>query len=125
MRKYSKQNKNFIVVVLYVISSITAIYTLFSIYNSYIYISGLVNNNGLVISEQLMSVVSYYINASMPYVFYTIAIWGIGYIIYKLDNLKMYETNSEDNQVEKDINIEGAEEDLDSFINELKSDNIQ
>ncbi|WP_195237022.1 MULTISPECIES: hypothetical protein [unclassified Romboutsia] len=125
MRKYSKQNKNFIVVVLYVISSITAIYTLFSIYNSYIYISGLVNNNGLVISEQLMSVVSYYINASMPYVFYTIAIWGIGYIIYKLDNLKMYETNSEDNQVEKDINIEGGEEDLDSFINELKSDNIQ
>lgn len=125
MRKYSKQNKNFIVVVLYVISSITAIYTLFSIYNSYIYISGLVNNNGLVISEQLMSVVSYYINASMPYVFYTIAIWGIGYIIYKLDNLKMYETNSEDNQVEKDINIEGAEEDLDSFINELKSDSIQ
>lgn len=121
MRKYSKQNKNFIVVVLYVISSITAIYTLFSIYNSYIYISGLVNNNGLVISEQLMSVISYYINASMPYVFYTIAIWGIGYIIYKLDNLKMYETNSEDNQVEKDINIEGAEEDLDSFINELKS----
>lgn len=125
MRKYSKQNKNFIVVVLYVISSITAIYTLFSIYNSYIYISGLVNNNGLVISEQLMSVISYYINASMPYVFYTIAIWGIGYIIYKLDNLKMYETNSEDNQVEKDINIEGAEEDLDSFINELKSDSIQ
>lgn len=125
MRKYSKQNKNFIVVVLYVISSITAIYTLFSIYNSYIYISGLVNNNGLVISEQLMSVISYYINASMPYVFYTIAILGIGYIIYKLDNLKMYETNSEDNQVEKDINIEGAEEDLDSFINELKSDSIQ
>lgn len=125
MRKYSKQNKNFIVVVLYVISSVTAIYTLFSIYNSYIYISGLVNNNGLVISEQLMSVISYYINASMPYVFYTIAIWGIGYIIYKLDNLKMYETNSEDNQVEKDINIEGAEEDLDSFINELKSDSIQ
>ncbi len=125
MRKYSKQNKNFIVVVLYVISSITAIYTLFSIYNSYIYISGLVNNNGLVISEQLMSVISYYINASMPYVFYTIAIWGIGYIIYKLDNLKMYETNSEDNQVEKDINIEEAEEDLDSFINELKSDSIQ
>ena len=125
MRKYSKQNKNFIVIVLYVISSITAIYTLFSIYNSYIYISGLVNNNGLVISEQLMSVISYYINASMPYVFYTIAIWGIGYIIYKLDNLKMYETNSEDNQVEKDINIEGAEEDLDSFINELKSDSIQ
>ncbi|MBC6003002.1 hypothetical protein H8891_04230 [Paeniclostridium sp. NSJ-45] len=121
MRKYSKQNKNFIVVVLYVISSITAIYTLFSIYNSYIYISGLVNNKGLVISEQLMSVISYYINASMPYVFYTIAIWGIGYIIYKLDNLKMYEANSEDNQVEKYIDMEKAEQDLDSFVSTLKS----
>ncbi|MDU4935856.1 MAG: hypothetical protein E6X43_11140 [Peptostreptococcaceae bacterium] len=122
MRKHRKQNKNFIVAALYVISFITALYTSVTIYNSYIYISGLVNNKGLVISKQLMDVVSYYINASSPYAFYTIAIWGIGYIIYKLDNLKIYEKNSEDNQVEKDITIEKAEQDLDSLINELKSD---
>lgn len=120
MRKHRKQNKNFIVVVLYVISFITALYTLVTIYNSYIYISGLVNNKGLVISKQLMDVVSYYINASAPYAFYTIAIWGIGYIIYKLNNLKIYESKSEDNLVDENINLEVAEQDLDSFINELK-----
>ncbi len=120
MRKDSKQNKNVIVIALYVMSCITAIYTLFSIYNSYMYISGLVNNQGLVISEQLASVVTYYVNASMPYVFYTIAIWAIGHIICKLDNLKMYETNSAVKSVQKDIDLERAEQDLDSFVDRLR-----
>ena len=127
MSKNSKENKRVIVKVLYVVASIIGIYTLFSIYNSYTYISGLVNNNGLVISEQLMSVISYYINASIPYGFYAIAIWGIGYIIHKLDNLKIYESNSEDESIieedksiEADIKMEEAEKDLDSFVDELK-----
>lgn len=125
MSKNSKENKSVIVKALYVVASIIGIYTLFSIYNSYTYISGLVNKNGLVISEQLMSVISYYINASMPYAFYAIAIWGISYIIHKLDNLKVYETNSEyesteDKLTEADIKIEEAEKDLDSFVDELK-----
>ncbi|WP_455543359.1 hypothetical protein [Intestinibacter sp.] len=120
MRKDNKQKKNFIVITLYVMSCITAIYTLFSIYNSYTYISGLVNNKGLVVSEQLASVVTYYVNASMPYAFYTIAIWAIGYIIYKLDNLKMYETNSEVKSVQEDMDLERMEQDLDSFVDKLR-----
>ncbi|CEQ20875.1 Uncharacterised protein [[Clostridium] sordellii] len=121
MKKYCKQNKNFIVIVLYVISSILALCTLLTIYNSYTYISGLVNNKALVISEQLINVISYYMNASMPYVFYTVAVFGIGYIIYKLDNLKIYETNIEDKPIENVINVEEAEQDLDYFVNTLKS----
>lgn len=127
MSKNSKENKSGIVKVLYVVASIIGIYTLVSIYNSYTYISGLVNNNGLVISEQLMSVISYYINASIPYGFYAIAIWGIGYIIHKLDNLKMYVTNSEDESIEEEksteehIIMEEDEKDLDSFVDKLKA----
>ncbi|GAA0864838.1 hypothetical protein [Paraclostridium tenue] len=121
MRKYRKQNKNFIVIGLYVISSIIALYTLFTIYNSYIYISGLVNSKGLVIKSQLINIIYYYMNSSMPYIFYTIAIWGIGYIIYKLDNLKIYEINKEDNTIENDNDLEKAEQDLDSFVNILKN----
>ncbi|GAA0103924.1 hypothetical protein UT300013_05460 [Paraclostridium sordellii] len=121
MKKYCKQNKNFIVIVLYVISSIMALCTLLTIYNSYTYISGLVKNKALVISEQLINVISYYMNASMPYVFYTVAVFGIGYIIYKLDNLKIYETNIEDKPLENVINVEEAEQDLDYFVNTLKS----
>lgn len=127
MRKDSKQNKNFIVISLYVISFITAIYTLFTIYNSYTYISGLVNKNGLVISDQLISVITYYINTSMPYAFYAISIWGIGYIIYKLDNLEVYKKNDEskldkDKLIENGINLEDAEKELDDFIDTLKSE---
>ena len=89
---------------------ITALYTSVTIYNSYIYIWQLVNNKkGLVINKQLMDVVSYYINASLPYGFIEIAISGIGYIIYKNgQNLKIYEKNSEDNQVERHITIRKA-----------------
>ena len=63
-------------------------------------------------------------NMSMPYIFYTIAIWGIGYIIYRLDNLKT--ENEEDkiqiSDIENCINLEDEDE-LDSFIDELKNNN--
>lgn len=120
MRKYYKQNKNIIVKVLYIISFIIGLYTLFTIYNSYTYISGLVSNKGLVVSKQLGSVVSYYMNSSMPYVFYTISIWGIGYIIHKLDNFSIHEINNKKKPVEMNSDVEEAEEELDYFLKTLK-----
>lgn len=122
MRKYYKLNKNIIVKVLYIISFIIGLYTLFTIYNSYTYISGLVSNNGLVVSKQLGSVVSYYMNSSMPYVFYTISIWGLGYIIHKLDNFSIHKIDNKNEAVEMNSDVEEAEEELDYFVKTLKDE---
>ncbi|MGL4109010.1 hypothetical protein [Clostridium sp. LP20] len=120
MKKNNKESNQVISILLYVIAFITAVYTLFTIYASHEYISNLISTQGLVVSEQLVNVISYYINASMPYIFYTIATWGIGYIIYKLDNIKVYEGNKEDKVVRGFIDPKRAEQDLDSFANTLK-----
>lgn len=115
MKKDLKKSKRPIVLGLYSLSAIIGVYTLITIYNSYTYISELVAKNGLVISDQLLSVITYYVNASIPYAFYAIAIWGIGYIIYKLDNLKTYDINSEDKVLQEYFDIEDDEEDSDSL----------
>lgn len=124
MKRWTEKKLNAKVIVLYILSLITAFYTILTMYNSYTYISDLVNNKGLIISEELISVISYCMNMSMPYIFYTIAIWGIGYIIYRLDNLKT--ENEEDkiqiSDIENCINLEDEDE-LDSFIDELKNNN--
>lgn len=115
MKKDLKKSKGPIVLGLYSLSAIIGVYTLITIYNSYTYISELVAKKGLVISDQLLSVITYYVNASIPYAFYAIAIWGIGYIIYNLDNLKSYDTNSEDKVIREYFDMEEDEEDLDSL----------
>lgn len=115
MKKDLKKSKRPIVLGLYSLSAVIGVYTLITIYNSHTYISELVSKKGLVISDQLLSVITYYVNGSIPYAFYAIVIWGIGYLIYKLDNLKIYDTNSEDKLIEEYSEIEEDEEDLDSL----------
>lgn len=115
MKKDLKKSKGPIVLGLYSLSAIIGVYTLITIYNSYTYISELVAKKGLVISDQLLSVITYYVNASIPYAFYAIVIWGIGYIIYKLDNLKTYYTNSKDKVSQEYFDIEDDEEDSESL----------
>ena len=116
-----KTKKKPIVLALYFLSIVIGIYTLFTIYSSYTYISMLVSKKGLVISEQLGSVVSYYMNASIPYLFYTISIWGIGYFI---NNLNILIKNNEPNNYSlksDNIDIGKGEDDLDSFVEELRN----
>ena len=72
---------NLISKVLYVISIIILVYTLLTIYNSHVYISSLVASNRIVVSESILMVITYYINSSLPYAFYSIATFSMGYII--------------------------------------------
>ena len=84
MEKNNKKSKSPIVLVLYIIAILLGIYTIFTLYSSYTYISELVSQ-GLVISDELQNVINYVVGASAPYLFYTIGTWGIGYIINKLN----------------------------------------
>ncbi|SCH86620.1 MULTISPECIES: hypothetical protein [unclassified Romboutsia] len=84
MKKSNKKGNSSVVLILYVISVLLGIYTIFTLYNSYTYISSLVSQ-GLVISDELASVISYVVGGSVPYMFYSIAIWAIGYTIKKLN----------------------------------------
>ena len=100
---------NLISKVLYVISIIILVYTLLTIYNSHVYISSLVASNRIVVSESILMVITYYINSSLPYAFYSIATFSMGYIINEL-NVKR--------EVEKDIKT-----DLEDFDKLNKDDN--
>lgn len=120
MKKYINKGLSIKVIILYGISLILAIYTLFTMYKSYIYIASIVESKGLAINEQLVNIITFYMNASMPYIFYTISTWGIGYIIYRLDNIKINDEDNKDRKKQDNINIE-VEDDLDLFINEIKN----
>lgn len=84
MKKNNRNSKKPVVIALYVVSILFGIYTIFTMYNSYTYISGLVSQ-GLSISEELLNVIEYFVGNSSPYIFYAIATWGIGYIVNRLN----------------------------------------
>lgn len=101
MKKINK--RTILPVVLYVVAAITALYSIFTIYTTYNYISTLVTSGNIVIKDQLSEVISYYVNTSMPYVFYALVIWAIGYIINKLNNLSPSIINKGNNEIEEKI----------------------
>lgn len=84
MNNSNKKIRNPISIVLYVVSALFGIYTILTMYNSYSYITTL-TAQGLVISEELLNVISYFIENSAPYIFYAIATWAMGYSINKLN----------------------------------------
>ncbi|WP_315166710.1 hypothetical protein [Metaclostridioides mangenotii] len=110
MRKDNKKRKNAVVLALYTISILLGIYTIFTIYSSYIYISSL-GSQGLVIKDELQSVINYFGTASVPFLFYSIATFAIGYIIDKLNYITndMKKFNREDIK-EEVINIDNNED---------------
>lgn len=84
MNNSNKKIRNPISIVLYVVSALFGIYTILTMYNSYSYITTL-TAQGLVISEELLNVISYFVENSAPYIFYAIVTWAIGYSINKLN----------------------------------------
>ena len=79
------KDANLISKVLYVISIIILAYTLLTIYNSHVYILSLVASGKIVVSKSILVVITYYINSSLPYAFYSIATFSMGYIINELN----------------------------------------
>ena len=97
MKNSNKKSKNPVAIIMYVLSILLGVYTIFTIYNSYTYISSLVAQ-GLVISDELQSVISYCVGASIPYLFYAVSFWAVGYFINKINYIisEIKNHNSED-----------------------------
>ncbi len=110
-KKTNKPNKpkKPVVLVLYGISIVLSIYAIFTIYNSYTYISSLVPQ-GLVISDELESVIAYFGNTCIPYIFYSISIWSIGYIISKLDYIICETKRDNREDIKEEIIITDSDE---------------
>ena len=104
MNNLGKKSK-IVSTILDVSAGIMAVLALFSTYNSYKYISGLVAK-GLEISDQLIEVINVYVNAISPYVFYAVCLFGIGHLI------KLYA--SKEQIIEEDTN------EVMEFIDEMK-----
>ncbi|WP_455538419.1 hypothetical protein [Terrisporobacter sp.] len=87
MEEKTKFKQPTLSIVLYVVAILIAIYSIYTIYTSYTYISGLVQAGSIVVSKQLSQVISYYISTSMPYVFYAIVVWAMGYFVDKVNQI--------------------------------------
>lgn len=90
MENKTKFKQPILSIILYVVAILIAIYSIYTIHTSYTYISGLVEAGSLVISKQLSDVISYYVGTSMPYVFYAIVVWAIGYFVNKANQILKY-----------------------------------
>lgn len=115
MENSTKKIKNPVAIIMYVISILLGLYTIFTMYTSYTYISSLVAQ-GLVISQELPSVISYCVGASVPYLFYAVSFWAIGYFINKVGYIisEIKKVNSNDIKIDTIVtdsdDIQGYEE---------------
>ncbi len=114
-----KQKKSVIEVIVYFVAVMMGTYFLFSLYNSYQYISSLVATNQIVISQQLNQVITYYMSNSLPYLFYTLVLLALGQILNKLCTDKIHLLQNEETKNEQSTNKEDDE--INKFINELKN----
>lgn len=115
MKKNNKKSKNPLVLGLYGLAILLGAYTILTIYNSYTYISSLVTQ-GLVISDEILNVISYYVDASAPYLCYTIIIWAIGYIINKINHiLNIVKVDNNEEIIEDLISVEALNNEIEEI----------
>ena len=121
MKNSNQKTKNPISIALYIVSALFGIYTILTVYNSYSYITTL-TALGLVISEELLNVISYFVENSAPYIFYALATWAMGYIISKVNyisnNIKI-DTNEE---IEEEIIAKSNEPTLEEKVEAIEEE---
>lgn len=103
-------------VVLYICATLMAISTIFIIYKSNVYISDLVKE-GFDPKKEIVEVINYYLVTVTPFVFYTIALITLGYIVKKID----YIIKGKEGIKEKSIYLERVPENKDDEIDEFFS----
>ena len=87
-----------ITIILYSCAILMSLCTMFMIYKSNAYISGLVEQ-GFDPSKETVEVVNYYLSTVIPFVFYTISSFSLGYIIKKVNYIiKNQETRIENTE---------------------------
>ncbi|GIM31553.1 hypothetical protein [Paraclostridium bifermentans] len=103
-------------VILYICAILMALSTIFIIYKSNVYISDLVKE-GFDPKKELVEVINYYLVTVTPFVFYTISLITLGYIVKKI----YYITEVKEEIKEKSVYLERAPENKDDEIDEFFS----
>lgn len=103
-------------VILYICATLMALSTIFIIYKSNVYISDLVKE-GFDPKKQIVEVINYYLVTVIPFVFYTISLITLGYIVKKID----YITKGKEVIKEKSVYLERVPENKDDEIDEFFS----
>lgn len=104
-------------VILYICATLMALSTIFIIYKSNVYISDLVKE-GFDPKKELVEVINYYVVTVIPFVFYTISLITLGYIVKKID----YITKGKEEIKEKSIYLERVPENTADEIDDFFSD---
>lgn len=103
-------------VILYICATLMALSTIFIIYKSNVYIADLVKE-GFDPKKELVEVINYYLVTVTPFVFYTISLLTLGYIVKKID----YITKGKEEIKEKSVYLERVPENKDDEIDEFFS----
>lgn len=113
--RYEKAPK--LTVILYICATLMALSTIFIIYKSNVYISDLVKE-GFDPKKELVEVINYYLVTVIPFVFYTISLITLGYIVKKID----YIMKGKEVIKEKSIYLERVPENTADEIDDFFSD---
>ncbi|MGL6107026.1 hypothetical protein [Romboutsia sp.] len=102
-------------IILYSCATLMTLCTIFMIYKSNTYISGLVAQ-GFDPSKEFVEVINYYLVTVTPFVFYTISLFSLGYIVEKINHIiKIQNINVENNRYldKEPKNIDKESENID------------
>ena len=107
-----------ITIVLYICGALMTLCTMFMIYRSNTYIEGLVAQ-GFDASKERVEVINYYLATVTPYVFYTITLFSLGYIVQRMGHL----TKGQETRIETmdclEVKSENEDDEIDAFFNNI------
>lgn len=103
-------------IILYLCSIVMALFTIFIMYKSNVYISDLIKE-GFDPKKEIVEVINYYLVTVTPFVFYTISLITLGYIVKKI----YYITEVKEEIKEKSIYLERVPENKDDEIDDFFS----
>ena len=91
---------------------------MFTIYKSNTYISSLVVQ-GFDPSKEIVEVINYYISTVTPFVFYTISLFSLGYVVKKIDCIIKNQTLKIENYQSLYNESDFEDEEIDNFFSEI------
>ncbi|MGL5346283.1 MAG: hypothetical protein ACRDA3_02945 [Peptostreptococcaceae bacterium] len=107
-----------ITIVLYICGALMTLCAMFMIYRSNTYISGLVAQ-GFDASKERGEVINYYLATVTPYIFYTIALFSLGYIVQRI----CYLIKGQETRIETmdcvEVKTKNEDDEIDEFFDNI------
>lgn len=79
--KTEVKKKNKASLALYIVAVLFGIYAIFSLINTALYISNLISTQYITVSESLTDIIVYFVTNCGSYIFYAVALGGMGYLV--------------------------------------------